>query len=1028
MKSKSLLILNLILIFAMLLGACGKTKGTSVPTGAPTAAAGEQPIYLAIIWHQHQPVYYKDPETGVYAKPWVRVHATKDYVDMATTVQKYPNIHVTFNLTPSLIRQLDDLSAGAKDLYWVYAEVPAGQLSDEQKQFILDRFFDTNRKIIARFPRYQELLDMRDGGAAYSTQDFLDLQILFNLAWTDPDWLAQEPLAGLVAKGSNFSEADKQTLFAEQLRLVKQVIPVHKELQDAGQIEVTMTPYAHPILPLLVSTDLAKVALPDIELPAKKFTYGQDAVAQVQLGVQLYQDHFGVPPRGMWPAEGSVAQEIVNMISTAGIQWMASDEGVLAASLGTGGFTRNSNETVTEPDVLYRPYYVQGGQGEPVAMVFRDVVISDKVGFTYSGLSGELAAKDFVRRIHDIRDELIAQGKPGPNLVSVILDGENAWENYENDGKDFLNNLYTLLSSDPLIKTVTPSEFLAMAPEQPKIDKLWAGSWINHDFATWIGEDEENRAWETLATTRELLAKYETGVRQASADTLEQAFNYMYIAEGSDWFWWYGSDQNSGNDEAFDQQFRDTLKQVYLVLGEAVPDILYVPVIPLQPVSADVASSALIAPTLDGQLSAGEWDAAGVYSASGSAMANAAPYFQELAYGFDSQNLYVKVTQDSGYSSLSGSDMLEIYLTAPGSGATNSFSRNGTLLGFPANRLVEIKYDAGSLAGVSLYTAAGDETWSEPSALENAAAAEGLLELGIPLALLGNAETGDRISLRAIHVEPLSGLEGTVDTDQLPGAGPAMLAVPDLGTMAVVLDITDPEKDDYGPGSYTYPSDAVFGAGAFDILNFQVGSDSENIIFKFSLRGPVENVWGSPNGLSIQTFDIYIDTDGDGQGGTAFLPGRNLALQDGLAWDFAITAEGWEAGIFTPGTDGPQKIASANEFQIVADPGQQKVTIRVPKSILGEAPEAWGYAAMVLSQEGYPSGGVMRVRDVNATAEQWRVGGASADTNHTRVLDLVWAEAGMQEKWLSTYTPSQAAQPDLTATDFAKVGMLAVAK
>jgi alpha-amylase/alpha-mannosidase (GH57 family) len=493
MKAKILFILNLLLVFTLLLSACNGKEATETQppeeTGEAPEITGEQPIYLAIIWHQHQPVYFKDPDTGIYAKPWVRVHATKDYVDMAAMLRDYPDIHVTFNLTPSLIRQIDDFQAGAKDLYWVTAEVPADQLTAEQQQFILERFFDTNRKIIARFPRYQELLQMRDGGQEYSIQDYLDLQILFNLAWVDPDWLAEEPLAALVAKGENFSEADKVVLFAEHTRLINEVIPVHRELQDAGQIEVTMTPFAHPILPLLVSTDLALQAMPTVELPGMDFTYGQDAVAQIALGVELYEEHFGMPPRGMWPAEGSVAQEIVSMVSRAGIKWMASDEGVLASSLGMGSFTRNASEVVTQPDTLYRPYYVQGTQGDPVAMVFRDVVISDKVGFTYSGVSGQAAAQDFVNRIHAIRDELIAQGAEGPHLVSVILDGENAWEYYENDGKEFLNSLYTLLSEDELIKTVTPSEFLEMAPEQPEIEDLWAGSWISHDFSTWIGED-----------------------------------------------------------------------------------------------------------------------------------------------------------------------------------------------------------------------------------------------------------------------------------------------------------------------------------------------------------------------------------------------------------------------------------------------------------------------------------------------------------------------------------------------------------
>ena len=833
-------------------------------------------------------------------------------------------------------------------------------------------------------------------------------------------------MASLVSKGSNFQESDKDIVFTEQLKLIDEVIPLHKELQDGGQIEVTMTPYAHPILPLLISTRLALVANPSMDLPSKDFAYGADAVAQLQLGVQLYDDHFGMAPRGMWPAEGAVAQEIVSMVSAAGIQWMASDEGVLAASLGKDSFSRDAKEVVTEPDVLYRPYYVQGKQGNPVAMVFRDVVISDKVGFTYSGVSGTAAAQDFISRIHAIRDSLISSGVTGPHLVSVILDGENAWENYDNDGKEFLNSLYADLTNDPLIRTVTPSEFLAMSPDQPNIETLWAGSWINHDFTTWIGEDEENRAWDYLTTARELLQKYMTGIRQTSTEALDEAEDYMYVAEGSDWFWWFGTDQNSGNDEAFDQQFRSTLKQVYLSLNETPPKELDVPIIPLSPVSADIASSGLISVTVDGLISAGEWDAAGVYQSSGGVMESGQAYFQDVAYGFSSKDLFLKVTTAPDYVPPAGESTTEFYMQVPGSDPTNNFSRNGTLLGFPANRLIELQFADGQLKGVAAYTSTGDESWGEPRSLDENAQNESVIELAIPMTELGNAETGDRISMRAIHAETVDvgGTKSVLDTDALPGTGPAALVVPDLGTTNIVLDIMDPERDDYGPGSYTYPSDAVFQAGCYDILNFQVGWDDENIVFKFTMRGAVDNPWGSPNGLSIQTFDIYIDEDGDGNGGVNFLPGRNLALQEGFSWDYAITIEGWEPGVYTPGETAPERIATSSDIQILADPGQQRVTIRIPRSILGDNPEEWKYAAMVLSQEGYPSSGVQRVRDVNQNAEQWRFGGAPADTNHTRVIDFVWPEAGVQESWLSDYTPSQTTQTDLTVNDFARVGML----
>ena len=1045
-NGKQVFLILFLLVFGV--SACTAPAPTSTPTEQPTnpppptstlaaqptqspEAPTEEPIYLAIIWHQHQPVYYKDPLTGIYAKPWVRVHATKDYVDMAAILEQYPEIQVTFNLTPSLIRQLDDLENGAKDLYWVTAEIPATDLNDEQKQFLLDRFFDTNRKIIARFPRYQELLDQRDAGEAFSTQDFLDLQILFNLAWTDPDWLAQAPLADLVSRGEGFSESDKAILFAEQQRLIAEVIPEHRKLQDAGQIEVTMTPFAHPILPLLISTDLAKVALPDIELPSKKFQYGEDAVSQIQLGVQLYQDHFGMSPRGMWPAEGSVAQEIVTMVSKAGIQWMASDEGVLANSLGFTDFTRDSNEVVNQADQLYRPYYVQGSQSDPVGMVFRDVVLSDKVGFTYSGMGGQQAADDFLNRVHAIREKLIEDGSTGPHLVSVILDGENAWEYYDNDGKEFLHSLYAGLSDDPLIKTVTPSEFLSLAPDQPKIENLWAGSWIKHDFSTWIGETEENQAWDLLADTRAFLKKYENGIRTPSTpEALKAAQTLMYIAEGSDWFWWYGADQDSGDDAAFDRQYRDTLKQVYSTLGEAPPVQLDVPIIPLQPVSADQASSGLITPIIDGTPAEGEWSAGGEYQASGGVMAAAQPYFASLGYGFDASNLYFKIEQDSGFNLPPGESQVELYLALPGSGAVNSFSRGGTLLGFGANRLVDLSFQGDRLAQADIYAAQDGDSWQlTQEAIASVAAGDHLIELGLPYEVLGRLDTGDRISLRAIYTQAQdrNGITVLLDQDRLPLDGPALIAVPDLGTSTVVLDVDDPENDDYGPGTYTYPTDSVFAAGNFDLLHFQVGYDDRNIIFKINLRGPVDNPWGSPNGLSVQTIDIYLDQDGDQNGGEAMLPGRNLALADGYRWDYAITAEGWEPAIFKPGADGPEKVATGSQFSILTDPGQRKVTILVPKDLLGDNPTDWKYAVIIMGQEGYPSSGVMRVRDVSTTAEQWRFGGApSGATNHTRVIDLVWPAEGEQEAWLSDFPISSSTQADLTAADFASVPMLPV--
>ncbi|MEA3375782.1 MAG: glucodextranase DOMON-like domain-containing protein [Chloroflexota bacterium] len=1028
------------------------------PTPAPTVAS-EDVIHLAIVWHQHQPVYFKDPETGVYAKPWVRVHAAKDYYDMAALLKEYPRVHTAFNITPSLIRQLDDFAAGATDKYWEMTMVPADELTEEQKRFILRRFFDINSKIIERFPRYIELQAMRAGAGdeeiqaaleSWTAQDFRDLQVLFNLAWTDPSFLAQEPLASLVEKERDYSEEDKAIILDEHLRILKAVIPLHREMQEAGQIEVTMTPFAHPILPLLVDTNLAKVAMPSAELPVPPFRYGEDAAAQVARGVSMYQEHFGADPRGMWPAEGSVAQIIVNMVGDAGIRWMASDEGVLAKSLGMDSFGRDTDDVVQEADALYRPYTVMGAQEIPVAIVFRDTVISDKVGFTYSGLPGDVAAEDFINRIHAIHDRLREQGAGGPNLVTVILDGENAWEYYPNDGKAFLHNLYRMLSEDERIVTVTPTEYLEKFPEEPtrQIDDLWPGSWINHDFSTWIGEDEENRAWDYLRRVRETLQKHQSGVRTPPSEgALEEALTQMYIAEGSDWFWWYGADQNSGSDEDFDRQYRDTLRQVLTTLGEEPPDWLSVPIIAESPAPAEQAASGLISPTIDGLVSEGEWESAGYYSVGAGAMAPGRVPMDRLVYGFSAENLYLRVDAGAHWSALTTAGgnpnaraYLGFYLLAPGGGTASAFSRFGkpdTYLGFGATRLLEIVFAANAeIVDVTFSTFDG-ERWvaQEPpdaEALIPVAVSGSTLELALPLEVLAPAvagegsaiASGDRVQVRAVYSQGTT--DDATDLVIMPPSGPALVVVPDLGLTTEVLETTDPENDDYGLGSYTYPTDAVFQPGVFDMTAFSVGYDDTYIVFRLTLRGALENVWDSPNGVSVQTVDIYVDKDGPGSGERLLLPGRNAALTPDYAWDYAVWVEGWTPGVYVPGDEAPTQVDA--ELVVIADPGQSKITIKVPRAVLGDEPGNWAYAAAVLGQEGFPASGVWRVRDVEEEAAQWRFGGAPADTtNHTRIIDLAWpADAEpTQEQMLSDYPPSQESDMgQLGPEGFAQVEML----
>ncbi len=986
----------LLITMSMFVAACTSTSDrntttlpsveTTVP-GVTTTTVEESPdpgFYLMLMWHQHQPNYPKDAD-GVYTRPWVRVHATKDYYDMAAMVEDYPNVNVTFNLTPVLLRQLEDLAGGAKDAYWVAAEIPAADLTNDDKQFLLERFFDVNPKIIARFPRYAELADLRADPDSWSDDDFRDLQVLFNLAWTDPDFLVVEPLSSLVAKGRDFTEEDKQIVFAEHLRIIGEVIPLHARLWDEGVIEVTTTPLAHPILPLITNTDLARVGDEAALLPADRFLHGADAGEHVIRGLDEAERLLGRRPDGMWPGEGAVAQTVMNLFGREGVRWVATGEDVLAKSLDVA-FTRDSNDTVEQGDLLYRPWSAQTDRYGDVAMFFRDVRISDQIGFEYSGTDGEEAAEDFMQRLRDIRDSLdveaaAAAGKP--YVVSVILDGENAWENYPNDGKDFLHAMYQRLSDADWVRTITPSEYLDRFAAPDPLDEVFPAAWFQPNFATWIGEEEEATAWQYLFEVRD-----DYGIAADSGaysdEQLADAFEAMLFAEGSDWFWWYGADQNSGDDGYFDRAYRELLGQVYDALGLDRPDFVRVPIIPETPLNADRGLNDILTIAIDGAVD--DWATAGSYG-------DTVP--GGVSWAIDRENLYV-------YLGLEPETPFELYLGTP-SGEKTAFTFSGDVLGFGATQV--ITRNTGS---VCLYSPVPVSQDGECVPLTAAELEEGGVEFAVPLTTLGALEAGDNIVAKLW------------DETLQPAGGPMAFQVPDISNVSVFLDVEDPLDDDHGPGTYTYPNDGVFIAGSYDFTRFQVGTENDELVLSFEVDAPIQNSWGSPRGLSVQTFDVYIDTDpGAGTGARLLIPGRNAALADGDGWEYAVTVEGWDPAVYVAAADGTWEETKPS-FGIITFGDKGKVVARIPLSLLVDGdPAEWGYAAAVMSQEGYPSSGVRRIRDVLATAEQWRIGGGPADINHTRIMDVAFPDTGVQEELLSTYPAvTEGSIDDLGPDDF----------
>lgn len=933
-----------------------------------------------LMWHQHQPFYPKNSE-GVFTRPWVRLHATKDYLDMVEMLEGYPEVTATFNLTPVLLLQLEELADGVKDTYWVATEIPAEDLSEDDKTFIAERFFDVNPGIVARFPRLQEMADERtargvDGVvASWDSDDFRDLQVLFNLAWTDPDYLGEEPLASLVAKKSGYAEDDKHVVLSEHQRIVEEVIPAHSRLWDEGRIEVTTTPLAHPILPLLTDTNLAVAGDPSAVLPSNRYREVGDADMQIALGLATAERMLGRAPTGVWPGEGSVAQEVMNLFSKNGVAWVATGEDVLAKTLDIGSFERDGDDTVVDAATLYRAYSAQVTQRDPVAMFFRDTRLSDQIGFEYSGMDGVDAANDFMTRLRAIYERVDPEEEPV--VVPVILDGENAWEHYENDGKDFLHALYDRLGSADWVETVTPTDFLEQFGAPSEITDVFPASWFQPNFATWIGEEEEATAWDYLYRTRQDLRRAEQG-GEVSAAQLEDANRTMLFAEGSDWFWWYGSDQESGDDDYFDRAFRELLGQVYDSIGQERPAFVAVPIIPETPLVADRSTDRLATIVVDGEQE-NAWESAGSYAGPG------------VSWIFDKENLYIGLDKNQGID--------EIYLGAP-QGAKSATTSAGQVLGFGATDLVVLTEGRAVLCNPLL--AIEDQ---DCDSLESATGE--ITEIAIPIVELGAIEAGDVVSVRLASLDTV-----------VPEGGPMAFQVPDISDVTVFLDVTDPEGDDHGPGSYVYPTDGVFGPGAFDLTRFTVGTEDDDIVFAFEVESSIGNPWGSPSGLSLQTFDVYIDTDpGAATGARTLIAGRNAALGADDGWEFGITIEGWQPGLYVVSEDGSIEETEPS-FPVVVFGDQGRVVVKVPVALLSDTdPTTWGYAAVLLSQEGFPSPGVRRVRDIEAVAAQWRGGGAPNDLNHPRIYDVAWPGTGIQEDALSDYPAVTSGAVDELASD-----------
>lgn len=603
-------------------------------------------LSVAFVWHMHQPLY-KDHLTGKYLMPWVRLHAIKDYLDMVLILKNFPKIRQTFNLVPSLIEQLDDYAFNnANDYHSELTCKPTSELTDDDKVFILERFFDANYKnMIAPNSYYLSLYNRSKSLPAnaninnFSEQEYADIMAWFNMVWFDPMWRNETPfLNELYKQQKDFTLEQRKKIIEIQRDIIKLIIPVYKEYQDRGQIEVTTTPYYHPILPLLINTDSAKISRPNVNLPAERFNHPEDAIEQLRKGVENYKEKFGRAPRGIWPSEQSVSPETIKLIANAGFKWAISDEGILASTLGKE-FHRNFYGNLEDPRDLCQPYTVNIDD-KKIDMIFRNIIYSDLIGFHFGKMDSSQAAWELYDRIKDIQQKLV--NSTDQYLLTIALDGENCWEYFPNDGINFLTNLYRNLSEDNSLDITTVSEYLEKHPPNKILYTLSSGSWINRDFHIWIGDPAKNTGWNYLKKTRDDLVRITTN-KHFDEETIKKAWEELYIAEGSDWFWWYGDPNVSAQDDLFDEQFRLHLQNVYRVLNEPIPSELFVPVEVFLGRSFKYPSSEFT-PKLEGKLEKiDEWRQAGCLDLSSGAIYQSGKILRRVWFGFDKNHLNIRL-------------------------------------------------------------------------------------------------------------------------------------------------------------------------------------------------------------------------------------------------------------------------------------------------------------------------------------------------------------------------------------------------
>ena len=933
--------------------------------------AEKGPLNVAIIWHQHQPLYW-NRLTGEYELPWVRVHGVQEYIDSPMILEEFPEIHVTYNLQPCLLWQLLDyvqispeeqaqgglyeyIGAVDNHLKWVWKLIHEPEaLTPEERAMMQEQFFwingymfddDTNDPYYdLRYATLNALKNVR----SLTDAELLDAAGLFLLWQISPELHQILGIADLRER-NGFTRDEIVRLIRAQHEVLFQVVELYRGAQEFGS-ELITSPFYHPILPLLAQYGLT-----------------EDILGQIENAQRQHESLFGTRAVGVWPPEEAVSDEAVALLAEAGFTWTVTDEAILAQALGH------------TPDLAELSSPWQFGD---ITVLFRESELSNRISFSYGNKPTQVAVTDFMDELRQIRSSLL---DPEEHLLVVAMDGEN-WmfmAGYPNNGRDFLRSLYEALSEADWVRNVTPAEFMAAQPDlNNPLVTIPTGSWAG-DLSTWVGEPEEDEGWARLAAARDTVG---------DASDPAEALEAIYAAEGSDWFWWYGSDQDSGTDDLFDWLFKAHLIAAYQKAGTAEEEIPQVLTLRLQnPVSASLGE---VNPTLDGkETDTDEWADAVILPGVGG--------ITEIAVGYKETSLYVQVCLEGDPQEWIEDELyLVLYASGrPGEAANVSSRHAQAQLGFALTSAVQVNFTKIKQDGsgvVSRYAADGHGDWTYASSirtlLQRRVAVSQFIEFAVPFEELG-IEPGKAVTLTLVLERPGELL------GQAPEQ-PASAAIPTLVRGVEVFSLADPAGDDHGPGTYTYPLNEVFSEeGLFDLLQYTIyeSEDRWQLALDFAV---LPNQWNGPQGFSHPIIYLYLDVVAGGRVDShEEAQAAQLAFNQDHPWDVFLRIAGWPAygrHMWTANGEGPYLV------EVASDPKRGRIIVSIPKELISEI-AGWHYV-LIGSQDGY---GKNYLRAIANTAGEWSGGGCPDPLHAPQIYDYLAPTGDSQQDMLGSHNVQQ---------------------